>query len=91
MTKINKDALIRTIAERTQFNLGDTREFLDTLIEVFEEALVNGEEIDIYGFGKLIVQELPERKGSGLFGRKVLPPARRVFFRLSRNLRDAVK
>jgi len=89
---VNKEKLIRLISKKSRFNLGDTRILLDTLIQVFEEQIAEGNEIDIYGFGKIIVQELPERDGSPLVtdGEK-LPPAKRLYFRLSENIRRLVK
>jgi len=90
--KIDKDGLIRKISEKARFNLGDTRIFLDSLVTVFEECLLDDIEIDVRGFGKLYVQTLPPRKGSKLVSNgKKLPKTKRVIFKLSKNIRDVVK
>lgn len=88
---LDKDQLIRRIAEKGNFTLGDTRVFLESFIAVIEDCLWSGIGISVNGLGRLYVQDLPERKSSKLLGEKILPPTKRVIFRLSENLRKIVK
>ena len=38
-TFLDKDGLVRTLSERSGYNQGDCKHFLDTLIEVFGDAI----------------------------------------------------
>lgn len=88
---LDKDELVRRIAEKGHFNLSDTRIFLDSFIEVIKELLIHDSGFNVRGLGKLYIQELPPRKSSNLFGRINLPKAKRVIFKLSEDIRDLVK
>lgn len=90
--EINKESLVRLIANKARFTYGDVRIILDALIEVFEESVSTETPINVRGWGKLYFQTLPERKGSKLVSDgKKLPPAKRVVFRLAKNIREIAK
>lgn len=96
--KLDKDSFIRTLADTTGYTLGDTRRFLDCFIQVLTESIMDGIEINVRGLGKMYVQTLPARKGwkpiKGKIGQGQAmnyPEAKRVIFKLSKNLRDLVK
>lgn len=89
---LDKDSLIRRISDKGSFTISDSYVFLDSLIEVIKECLENGEEINVRGFLKIYVQNLPPRKGSSLVSDgKELPPAKRVIAKLSKDIRELVK
>ena len=96
--KLDKDGFIKALSDKTGYTLGDTRNFVNNMIEVFSDCILNEIEIDARGFGKLYVQTLPERdgfkpiKGKKGEGTKMhYPEAKRVIFKLSKNLRDLTK
>lgn len=86
-----KDAFIEEVARRARFTKGDIRLILNTMIEVFIDAVKNRREIFIRGFGLLYIQKLPQRKASKLFNEKILPESERVIFKLSSTIRNALK
>jgi nucleoid DNA-binding protein len=96
--KLDKKEFTRALAEKCNYTLGDTKVFVDNLISLFGECILNDTEIDVRGFGKLYIQTIPERKGFKPITRKPgegqsmnYPEAKRVIFRLSSNLRDLAK
>ena len=98
MDKLDKDLFIRTLANKCTYTVSDTKNFLDNLISLFGECIVDDVEIDVRGFGRLYIQTLPERKGfkpiTGKPGEGTAmqyPEANRVIFRLSSNLRNLAK
>ena len=98
MNKLDKDLLIRTLADRCNYTISDTKNFLDNLISLFGECIEKDTEIDVRGFGRLYIQILPERNGfkpiTGKPGEGTAmryPEAKRVIFRLAGNLRSLAK
>lgn len=96
--KIDKDLFIKMLAQRCNFTVADTRYFVDNLIALFGDCIANGGEINVRGFGKLYTQIIPERKGYKPVTRKPgegefadYPEAKRVIFRLSKDLRALAK
>jgi nucleoid DNA-binding protein len=95
---LDKDGFIRLLSEKTGYTLGDTKHFIDVLIDVFGECIVNEIQVDIRGFGKLYQQTIPERegfkpiKGKKGEGEKMhYPETKRIIFKLAKNLRDLAK
>jgi nucleoid DNA-binding protein len=98
MNKLDKKSFIRALAKKCDYTIADTRVFVDNLISLFGDCIVDGTELDIRGFGKLYIQIIPERKGykpiTGKPGEGQAmnyPEAKRVIFRLSGNLRNLAK
>lgn len=86
-----KDAFISEVARRARFTKKDIRLILNIIVEILTEAARNNRNVVVRGLGELYTQTLPERKSSKLFGETRLREAKRVAFRLSRNIRDAWK
>jgi nucleoid DNA-binding protein len=96
--KLDKDLLVRALADRCNYTISDTKNFLDNLISLFGECIENDTSIDVRGFGHLYIQILPERKGfkpiTGKPGEGTAmwyPKTKRVIFRLASNLRRLTK
>ena len=89
MKTINKDTLIREISLRADFNLSDSLLFINTLIEILEEAVETETDFNVRGLGKLLYQKLPERETTDPRSKErvVLPETTRITFRLSKNIR----
>ena len=60
---MNKKELIAAIAEKTNFTKKDTALTLDAFIDVVVEALSNGEEVKVAGFGTFTTIERAAREG----------------------------
>lgn len=81
---INTDSFIEMVAKRANFTKKDVKIILDTIIEIFTEIVLKGQTLKIRSLGKLYTQVIPARKG---VKGQMLPPADRVIFRLSENIR----
>jgi nucleoid DNA-binding protein len=95
---LDKDSFIHELSEKCGYGIGDTRNFLNALIEFMGECILNGIEINVRGFGRMYIQTLPSRRGfqpiRGQKGKgeyKDYPEAQKVIFKLSKNLRDLLK
>ena len=95
---LDKDGLIKVISDKTEYTIKDTRRFLNALIETFGECLINEQDIDVRGWGHMYIQTIPARRGyvpiKGKRGEgefKDFPEAKRVIFKLAKNLRDMTK
>lgn len=86
--KIDKDTLVREISERADFNLGDSRLFVDALIEVFEDAVEKKREFNIRGLGKIVYGKIKARITTDpRSGERVsLPETYRIRFSFSKNI-----
>jgi nucleoid DNA-binding protein len=95
---LDKDGFARALADKTDYTLGDCRHFVNCLIEVFSDCILNEIPLDIRGFGHLYFQLLPERDGfKPIRGKKGegtkmhYPETTRVIFKLATNLRALAK
>ena len=95
---INKDRLVRMIAERGQFTLGDSRIFLDVLIRILEDTVLNKWNFRVNGFGIIKIAEfgggVKEMPTSGvkdeLTKRNTLR-GERIYFALSENITNKAR
>lgn len=60
---MNKSELIDQIAANSGLNKADAKKALNATTEVIKNALVEGEKIQLVGFGTFSVNERPEREG----------------------------
>ena len=60
---MNKNELIRAIANNARIKLKDASDALDCVIDTITEALNNGEKIQISGFGTFELKVKPARDG----------------------------
>lgn len=90
--KLDKKDLIAIIAHRAGFTQSDTKILLDTMVEIFQEVLVNGEEVKYVGFMKAYVTDMASYEGYDPFSDKRIhiPARKRVVFRTSRVIDQAV-
>lgn len=69
-------------AAATGITKAEASKFVDAMYTVISEALIDGENIDIYGFGSLKVNTVPEREADNpLFGHRVIPEHRVLKFK----------
>lgn len=60
---MNKQELVTKMAEKTQLTKKDTEAALKAFIDSVQEALVNGEKVQLIGFGTFDVRERAARSG----------------------------
>ena len=96
---LDTDDFIRELAERAGFTMSDTKIFLRTMQEIFEDAIAQSISIKIRGFLSLHVQDIDSFTGINAYktrmsGEKVIetfPPSKRVVIKAALNLRDLVR
>jgi len=90
---VTKAELVNKIAEITGFTKKDSERFVDAFVNVVMDALKNGDEVNIVGFGKFAVAHRKARKGvNPQTGEPIEIPAKDVpVFKPGKKLRDAVK
>lgn len=60
---MNKTELIDSMAKKSELTKKDSEKALNAMIESMEEALGNGEKIQLVGFGSFEVKQRAARKG----------------------------
>lgn len=93
---MNKEQLVKAIAEKCNITQKDTKEFVDAAIEVVKEELIAGGKVMIPDFMTLKVVEAAERKVKIQFGEnkgqtKVVPAKKRIKLTVSPSLKEAVE
>ncbi|MDE1549363.1 HU family DNA-binding protein [Jeotgalibaca caeni] len=89
----NKAELIERVADKTNLTKKEVTATVDALFEVVQEALQNGEKVQVIGFGNFEVRERAARKGRNpQTGEEIQIDASRVpAFKPGKALKDAVK
>ncbi|GHT94554.1 transcriptional regulator [Alphaproteobacteria bacterium] len=89
---MNKQGLVKAIAEKTEFSQGDVGKFLNGFMKVVSETLANGQEISLVGFGSFSRVERSAREGRDFkTGKSINVPAyKAVRFKPGKGLKDAV-
>ena len=89
---LSKDDIVKALAKENGYQLKQSGELIETLLELIKSALATGEDVLISGFGKFCIKEKRERRGRNpaTGGGMMLEPRRVVTFRCSRQLRDKI-
>lgn len=89
---MNKSELIAVVADKAQVTKEVAGKCLDGVIAAVSEALANGEEVALAGFGKFEVKERAERQGvNPATGEKIMIAASKaVSFKAGKSLKDAL-
>ena len=89
---MNKTELIEKIAVAADLSKGDAKKALEATIEAIKNALVEGDKVQLIGFGTFSVSERPAREGvNPRTGEKVTIAAKKVAkFKAGAELADAV-
>ena len=89
---MNKTELISACAESTGFSKKDSERFLNAAIDAITAALVNGEKVQISGFGIFTSKVRDAHPGKNpATGEAITVPAKRVaIFKPAKQLKDAV-
>ena len=89
LTKAN---IVQSIANYNGYSKDESKDIVETLLEIMKRTLEAGEDIMISGFGKFCIQDKKKRRGRNpATGDDMILDARRVVsFRCSRKLRERV-
>ena len=90
---MNKTELIEKIAVGAELSKADAKKALEATIEAIKNALVDGDKIQIIGFGTFSVSERPAREGiNPATKEKITIAAKKVAkFKAGAELADAIK
>ena len=89
---LTKADIVEAIKKQNGFTLKQSKDTVETLLELIKSTLESGDDVLISGFGKFCVKEKKERKvrnpitGQGL----MLPPRKVVTFRWSKKLKGII-
>ena len=90
MDKINKQDLVVAISDQAHLSKKDARNAVDVVFGVMEQAVLNGQEVNITNFGAFVPKTRQARDGTDpkSHQRIVIKEAKTVSFRLSKALKD---
>lgn len=89
---MNKAELIRSMSEKGDITKVDAEKALNAFIESVEEALVNGDRVQLVGFGSFEVRERAARKGRNPQTKEeiTIEASKAPVFRVGKALKDMV-
>ena len=89
---LTKDYIIKALAKENGYQLNQSVELIEALLELIKSNLASGEDVLISGFGKFCVKKKRERRGRNpATGEDMMLDARRVVtFKCSGQLRDKI-
>jgi DNA-binding protein HU-beta len=89
---MNKADLVKSISEKSDLTKADAERALNAFIESVEEALVNGDRVQLVGFGSFEVRERAARKGRNPQTNKeiTIKASKAPVFRSGKALKDMV-
>ena len=90
---MNKTELVEKIAVGAELSKADAKKALEATIEAIKNALVDGDKIQLIGFGTFSVSERPAREGiNPATKEKITIAAKKVAkFKAGAELADAIK
>jgi len=89
---MNKAELIKSISEKGDITRVDAEKALNAFVESVEEALVNGDKVQLVGFGSFEIRERAERKGRNPQTKKeiTIKASKAPVFKVGKALKDMV-
>lgn len=89
---MNKAELIRSMSEKGDITKVDAEKALNAFVESIEEALVNGDKVQLIGFGSFEVRERAARKGRNPQTKEeiTIEASKAPVFRVGKALKDLV-
>lgn len=93
MARYNRDFLVREIAARAGFTIGDVKVIFATFEQIVKEIIQEKDELTISGLFQLSVGEIKEHEGVNpkKNERIQIPPSNRIKFKASRMLYEKDK
>lgn len=89
---MNKSELIASMAEKSGLSKKDAENAMAALVHSIQQALSEGDKVQIIGFGSFEVRERAERKGRNPQTKEeiTIPASKAPIFKAGKALRDAV-
>jgi len=89
---LTKDDIAKALARENGYQLNQSVELIENLLELIKSTLASGEDVLISGFGKFCVKKKRERRGRNpATGEEMmLAPRQVVTFKCSGQLRDKI-
>ena len=89
---MNKSELIEKLSLETNLPLREAASIANTILDVMIDALANGDNIEIRGFGSFVVKKYDSYNGRNpKTGDKIeVPPKRLPFFKVGKELKERV-
>lgn len=89
---MNKTDIVNKLAEKTGMNQKVAKIVVDTITESIKKAIVNGERVEIRGFGSFSVRRYKSYKGRNpKNGEVVEVPAKKLpYFKVGKELKEAI-
>ena len=89
---LTKDDIVRALAKENGYQINQSVELIETLLDLIKSNLASREDVLVSGFGKFCVKKKRERRGRNpATGEDMMLEARRVVtFKCSGQLRDKI-
>jgi integration host factor subunit alpha len=89
---LTKDDIVRALSKENGYQLNQSVELIETLLDLIKSNLASGEDVLISGFGKFCVKKKGERRGRNPATGEdmMLAPRRIVTFKCSGQLRKRI-
>lgn len=90
---MNKSELIASIAEKSKLNKAEATRALDALLSTIEEQLVEGDKVQLVGFGIFETRERKAREGRNPRNPEEIikiPASKAPVFKAGKSLKEAV-
>ena len=90
---MNKTELISKMSEKAEVTKKDAEKLLNAFTETVEEALVDGDKVQLVGFGTFEVRERAARKGRNPRNPQEeidIPASKAPAFKAGKSLKDAI-
>lgn len=89
---MNKTELVANVAEKSGLPKKDAEKAVNAIFASIEQALVEGDKVQMIGFGTFEVKERPARKGRNpQTGKEIdIPASKNPAFKAGKALKDAV-
>ncbi|MBE0068696.1 HU family DNA-binding protein [Thermoanaerobacterium thermosaccharolyticum] len=89
---MNKADLVTKIAEKSELTKKDAEKALNAFVDVVQEALKQGDKVQLVGFGTFEVRERAERKGRNPQTKEeiTIPASKAPVFKAGKALKDLV-
>lgn len=89
---MNKSDLVASMADKSDMPKKDAEKALNAFLETVEEALVQGDKVQLVGFGSFEVRERAARKGRNPQTREeiTVPASKAPVFKVGKALKELV-
>ena len=90
---MNKTELVAAVAAKAEISKKDAEKAVSAVLGAVEDALVNGEKVQLIGFGTFEVKKRAERTGRNpATGENItIPAAKLPVFKAGKGLKDEIK